>query len=176
MGIGRHDICHNFNTTRFSVQTFCMLIQKLHRHLDDLFEFCYSYGGFKNSFPKLNDSGLKVARTVVSLCQHFPKQIKTNPNLAHKFWIWNDMIWLQLMASLSLYSKMNVQVSDSGTFPIWKFLLKTPQSGLIQPAREAHRPEESTRAVKCRWCTGALIVGWGKTFWRVGRVPLRKQA
>ena len=46
---------------------------------------------------------------------------------------------------------------------------------LIQPAREAGGPEgPALRALGLLLADGAPTVGWGKTFWRVGRVPLTK--
>ena len=44
--------------------------------------------------------------------------------------------------------------------------------GIIQPAREAR----GLRALGLLLADGALTVGWGKTFWGIGRVPSRKRA
>ena len=42
----------------------------------------------------------------------------------------------------------------------------------IYPARRAC----ALRALGLLLADGVLTVGWGKTFWRVGRVPTRKRA
>ena len=44
------------------------------------------------------------------------------------------------------------------------------------PARARARRAHALRALGLLLADGALTVGWGKTFWGIGRVPSRKRA
>ena len=47
--------------------------------------------------------------------------------------------------------------------------------GFPYPARARARRACALRALGLLLADGVLTVGWGKTFWRVGRVPTRKR-
>ena len=53
---------------------------------------------------------------------------------------------------------------------VWDFKYK------INPARARARRACALRALGLLLVDGVLTVGWGKTFWRIGRVPTQKRA